>query len=351
MLPRFSRSGYGLAAVAPSCALQQEVEELPTNLAKIVKGFQAVPDPRARYQQLLYYASKLKPLSKEFQTPENKVTGCVSQVWVRPTMAEGGTVHFEADSDSQLTKGLAALLVEGLSGAQPEQILAVTPDFIQLLGLKQSLTPSRNNGFLNMLKLMQKKTLELYVKSQAVAGEGEGGRRGEEALTGIGGEESERSVNEVSVGAGLATAAALAASGPGNGSSASGGSGEGEGRAVPSVAEQSGSGVGKTGGGGGGGIDDSRPIYSSMRSKIEASLQPAVLEVDDVSYQHAGHAGVSQSSTSETHFNVKVVSDKFTGLTTVKRHRLVYDLLKEEFSQGLHALSLVTKTPDEILKG
>ncbi len=72
-----------------------------------------------------------------------------------------GLVYFRADSDSQLTKGLAALLCEGLSGSRPEKIVTLTPKFIEALGLKQSLTPSRNNGFLNMLRLMQKKTVEL----------------------------------------------------------------------------------------------------------------------------------------------------------------------------------------------
>lgn len=143
----------------------QEVEELPANLKKIVMAFKMVPDPMARYKQLLYFAKKLKSMPMELQIPENKVEGCVSQVWVYPTM-EDGKLYFQAHSDSALTKGLAALLVEGLSGSSPKEILQLSPDFIEMLGLKQSLTPSRSNGFLNMLRLMQKKTLELVVAAE-----------------------------------------------------------------------------------------------------------------------------------------------------------------------------------------
>jgi len=139
------------------------MEELPGSLRRIVGAFQMVPDPMQRYKQLLFFASKLKPLPEEAHVEENRVKGCVSQVWVLPELQEDGKVYFQADSDSQLTKGLAALLVEGLSGSTPQEIMDVTPDFIEMLGLKQSLTPSRNNGFLNMLKMMQKKTLELYI--------------------------------------------------------------------------------------------------------------------------------------------------------------------------------------------
>lgn len=144
-----------------SAAPAQKVSDLPASLQKIVGAFQMVPDPMARYKQLLFYASKLPPMPAEQHAPENKVEGCVSQVWVVPELREDGRLYWAADSDSQLTKGLAALLVLGLSGCTPAEVLSLQPGFIELLGLRQSLTPSRNNGFLNMFLKMQKLTLGL----------------------------------------------------------------------------------------------------------------------------------------------------------------------------------------------
>ncbi|KAI9087953.1 hypothetical protein K1719_030283 [Acacia pycnantha] len=84
-----------------------------------------------------------------------------------------------------------------------------------------------------------------------------------------------------------------------------------------------------------------------IRTKLQTALEATVLEVEDVSYQHAGHAAMKGTSAQETHFNLKIVSPKFDGQSLVKRHRVVYDLLADELQSGLHALSIVAKTPQE----
>jgi sulfur transfer protein SufE/stress-induced morphogen len=285
-------------------------EELPKKMQEIVKMFQAVPDPRAKYEQLLYYAKQLKPLGKEYLTPENKVQGCVSQVWVRPSIGQDDKrFYFEAESDSLLTKGLAAVLVEGLSGSTAQEILAVTPDFMQGLGLNQSLTPSRNNGFLNMLKLMQKKTLQLYMESEGAA-----------------------SASSISNSRELETPAVR----------------ETEADAAQDILDSP---VAENLSSEGSHVSSTRPMITKkavIEEKLEEALTPTELEVEDVSYQHAGHSGVERGAT-ETHFNVKVVSESFEGRSLLKRHRLVYDLLKDELQTGgVHALSLITKTPREV---
>ncbi|CAN0862582.1 SufE-like protein 1, chloroplastic/mitochondrial [Linum grandiflorum] len=78
-----------------------------------------------------------------------------------------------------------------------------------------------------------------------------------------------------------------------------------------------------------------------ITTKLQSTLQATVLEVEDVSHQHGNTAG-------ETHFNVKIVSPKFDGVSLVNRHRLIYDALSEELQSGLHALSIVAKTPVEV---
>ncbi|VFQ62117.1 unnamed protein product [Cuscuta campestris] len=85
-----------------------------------------------------------------------------------------------------------------------------------------------------------------------------------------------------------------------------------------------------------------------IKTKLSSELKPVLIDVEDVSHQHAGHAAVKHSgSGGETHFNVKIVSDKFDGQSLVKRHRMVYGLLDDELGSGLHALSIVAKTPKE----
>ncbi|MBW4666715.1 MAG: SufE family protein [Cyanomargarita calcarea GSE-NOS-MK-12-04C] len=139
--------------------MSQTTDSLPPALAKIVQRFQRASDPKRRYEQLIWYGQKMGEFPDSDKLPENKVPGCVSQVYVIASL-ESGKVMFQGDSDSQLTKGLVGLLIEGLHGLTPSEIVQLTPDFIQDTGLNVSLTPSRANGFYNIFKTMQKKALE-----------------------------------------------------------------------------------------------------------------------------------------------------------------------------------------------
>ena len=123
-------------------------------LDRMVEKLAGTPDPKRRYEYVLWLAKKLKPLPAEQQTEAIKVQGCVSQVFVQGVL-EQGVMHWQGDSDALITKGLLALLIQGLEGLTPEQVQAVDPSFIAATGLQASLTPSRANGFLNILRTMQ----------------------------------------------------------------------------------------------------------------------------------------------------------------------------------------------------
>lgn len=138
--------------------MSSEAKFLPPKLERIVERFKRRSNPKQRYEQLLWYAQKLPAMSEEGKIPENKVNGCVSQVFITANLEEG-KVWYQGDSDAQLVKGLVALLIEGLNGLTPQEILQVTPDFIEETGLKVSLTPSRANGFYNIFQTMKKKAL------------------------------------------------------------------------------------------------------------------------------------------------------------------------------------------------
>jgi BolA family transcriptional regulator, general stress-responsive regulator len=86
-------------------------------------------------------------------------------------------------------------------------------------------------------------------------------------------------------------------------------------------------------------------VAHQIREKLAAALHPEQLEVVDESHRHAGHAGARPGG--ETHFRVEVVAAAFEGKSRLERQRLVYALLKEEMSQQIHALTLVTRAPGE----
>ncbi|MCL1469080.1 SufE family protein [Argonema antarcticum] len=138
--------------------MSAETAKLPASLARIVERFARQSNPKRRYEQLIWYAKRLPEFPESDKVPENKVPGCVSQVYITADINEE-KVFFQGDSDSQLVKGLVALLIEGLNGLTPAEILQVSPDFIQDTGLNVSLTPSRANGFYNIFQTLKKKTM------------------------------------------------------------------------------------------------------------------------------------------------------------------------------------------------
>ncbi|XP_065022012.1 sufE-like protein 1, chloroplastic/mitochondrial [Musa acuminata AAA Group] len=311
---------------------------LPPKLRDIIALFQSVSEPKAKYQQLLHYGARLPPLDPAFKNEEHRVRGCVSQVWVRAFIdpEDAAAVRFEADSDSVLTKGLAALLVLGLSGSPAPVIARVPPDFVHLLGLRQSLTPSRNNGFLNMLKLMQQKALQLHADaadfkdSEALGTDRLDTNTKDDFFEGkdpiLGGKANEMSTGPDSVVNGGRNSPGYHASD------------------VEERLEEDRDAVDMT---------RISPQAASggrrerMIERLERGLCPVSLEVEDISHLHASHAAVRGSAGGETHFNVRVISREFEGKSLVKRHRLVYELLQEELQSGLHALSIDAKTPSE----
>ena len=135
----------------PCCSSSQYGSE---ELDRLVDRLSGTPEPRKRYEYVLWLAKKLPVMPAELHTEDLKVQGCVSQVFIHAALQDNH-VCWQGDSDALITKGLLALLIKGMSNLTPNQVLAVNPDFIAATGLQASLTPSRANGFLNILRAMQ----------------------------------------------------------------------------------------------------------------------------------------------------------------------------------------------------
>ncbi|NJK52705.1 MAG: SufE family protein [Leptolyngbyaceae cyanobacterium SU_3_3] len=133
----------------------------------MIQRFQKISEPKRRYEYLLWFAKRVPELPEAAAVAGNKVPGCVSQVFITATL-HNGKVTFQGRSDAQIPKGLVGLLIEGLNGLSPDEVLQLTPDFIQQTGLNVSLTPSRSNGFYNIFQFMQQKVAVLQIADAQV---------------------------------------------------------------------------------------------------------------------------------------------------------------------------------------
>lgn len=118
---------------------------------EIIDEFAFFNDWTERYEYLISLGKDLIPLGDEFKTPENLISGCQSQVWLHAAQ-DGDKIIFTADSDAILTKGVIALLLRVFSNQKPKDILDAKLDFIDEIGLKEHLSPTRANGLASMLK-------------------------------------------------------------------------------------------------------------------------------------------------------------------------------------------------------
>ena len=128
-------------------------------LSKLVDKLKNSDDPKRKYEYILWLGKKLKIPNNNILIPENKVQGCVSEVFVKANLLEG-KLYWEGYSDALITKGLLAFLISGMNELTPKEVVNINNKFIEDTGLKASLTPSRSNGFLNILLKMQSQANE-----------------------------------------------------------------------------------------------------------------------------------------------------------------------------------------------
>ena len=118
---------------------------------EIIDEFAMFDDWQERYQYMIDLGKTLPLINPEYKTDDNIITGCQSKVWVHANM-NGDKVEFTADSDAIITKGIIAILVRVFSNQHPKDIIEGNTDFINEIGLKEHLSPTRANGLVSMIK-------------------------------------------------------------------------------------------------------------------------------------------------------------------------------------------------------
>jgi len=131
----------------------------------IVKEFEIFDDWLDRYEYLIELSKDLESPDAKYKTNEYLITGCQSRVWLMAEMQEGKVVY-RAETDAIITKGIISLLIRVLSGQKPEDIVHADLYFIDKIGLRENLSPTRSNGLLSMVKQMKLYALAYKVKNE-----------------------------------------------------------------------------------------------------------------------------------------------------------------------------------------
>ena len=129
----------------------------------ITQEFEVYDDWMDRYNYLIELSRDLPLIDPKLKVKENLINGCQSKVWLQADYRDS-ILYFTADSDAIITKGIVALLIRVLSGRKPEEIMNADLWFIDKIGLRQNLSPTRSNGLLSMIKQMKLYALAYYTK-------------------------------------------------------------------------------------------------------------------------------------------------------------------------------------------
>jgi cysteine desulfuration protein SufE len=130
----------------------------------IIEEFSLFDDWMDKYNLLIDMGKDLQVIDPKFKAKDYLIEGCQSKVWLHPEF-DGNVISFSADSDAIITRGIVALLIKVLSGRTPEEIIGADLYFIDRIGLRQNLSPTRSNGLLAMVRQMKLYAMAYKVKS------------------------------------------------------------------------------------------------------------------------------------------------------------------------------------------
>lgn len=138
------------------------IKELQDN---VIEEFSAFDDWMDKYALLIDLGNSLPPLEEKYKTESNLIEGCQSRVWLQADY-EDGKILFKGESDAVIVKGIVSLLINIMSGHTPQEILDTDLYFIEKIGLKEHLSPTRSNGLVAMVKQMRMYALAFRTKEQ-----------------------------------------------------------------------------------------------------------------------------------------------------------------------------------------
>ena len=130
----------------------------------IIEELSEYDDWMDKYQLLIDLGNEQEPLDEQYKNESNLIEGCQSRVWLQADLTDEGKIHFQAESDALIVKGIITLLIRVLDNQTPDDILNANLYFIEQIGLREHLSPTRSNGLLAMMKQMRMYALAFKAK-------------------------------------------------------------------------------------------------------------------------------------------------------------------------------------------